>query len=315
MSLPSSRIQFLRRHQINAAEWDACVLASGAPLVYAQSWYLDCVAPNWCALTLANPAKKYLAVWPLPVKWRFGAGFVYQPHFSQQLGLLARPEVEITVAEMLREMPLSIRFAQVNLHAGQQHLGELPEGFQASERITHELGLSKPFDELRRGYKGNLRRSVQKPAEADFQIREVQLVEKTIQLFRQSRGSQVTELKNRDYERLRNLVRELQKRGAALLLEAQLNNETLSGAVLVKFGEKLIYLFAGNSEKARQTQANARLLDFVIQQHAGQNLVLDFEGGNLPGIGHFFRSFGAVPVPFVSLKLNRLPWPLSKVIK
>ena len=216
---------------------------------------------------------------------------------------------------MLRALPFYVRIAQVNLHAGQHNLGELPAGFQVSERITHELDLRKSFPELQRGYKGNLRRAVQKPPEAGFQIKAVNSPDKTIALFRQSRGGQVKDLKNRNYDTLKNLVAELQKRGAALILEAEQNGETLSGAILVKFGGRLIYLFAGNSEKARQTQANARLLDYVIQQHAGQHLILDFEGGNLPGIGHFFRSFGAVPVPFVSLKLNRLPWPVSKLIK
>ena len=43
----------------------------------------------------------------------------------------------------------------------------------------------------------------------------------------------------------------------------------------------------------RKLQAASFLISNIVKQYENSNLILDFEGGNLPNIGSFFKSFSA----------------------
>jgi hypothetical protein len=48
------------------------------------------------------------------------------------------------------------------------------------------------------------------------------------------------------------------------------------------------------------------LIDSFISGHSGKSYVLDFEGGNDPNLGRFYKSFGAAEVCYPALRINRL---------
>ena len=53
------------------------------------------------------------------------------------------------------------------------------------------------------------------------------------------------------------------------------------------------------------------ILDHGIGKYADTGLILDFEGSEIKGIARFFAGFGASPVYYNTLKINRLPFPYS----
>ena len=77
-------IRYLKHSEINKEMWDACVMNSTNGLIYARSWYLDAMSPNWEALV----HKDYIAVMPLTVSRKMGVSYLSQPPFSQQLGII-----------------------------------------------------------------------------------------------------------------------------------------------------------------------------------------------------------------------------------
>ena len=50
------------------------------------------------------------------------------------------------------------------------------------------------------------------------------------------------------------------------------------------------------------------LLDNIIKEFSQTGLVLDFEGSDIPGIEHFYKSFGAINQPYNKIHFNRLPY-------
>jgi hypothetical protein len=54
-------------------------------------------------------------------------------------------------------------------------------------------------------------------------------------------------------------------------------------------------------------EANHFLFDQLIREFAGQDLILDFEGSDLPGVARFYQKFGPQNQPFSFWKSNRLP--------
>jgi hypothetical protein len=55
--------------------------------------------------------------------------------------------------------------------------------------------------------------------------------------------------------------------------------------------------------------ANHFLLDRMIKEFSGQQLVLDFEGSQIAGIAEFYRQFGSTPEPYPFLRFSQLPVP------
>ena len=61
-------------------------------------------------------------------------------------------------------------------------------------------------------------------------------------------------------------------------------------------------------------QANHFLLDAIIKEFAGKNIVLDFVGSDIPGIAHFYKNFGPTISLISFIDFNNLPW-FARVIQ
>lgn len=108
------------------------------------------------------------------------------------------------------------------------------------------------------------------------------------------------------YDILRNLITELSKRKLITLRYACRNGRIDAGALFVYEGNRIIYLFNAASETGRRGNARTLLIDQLIQEKAGMELVFDFESPEKLAIRDFYRSFGAVEEPFYELRWNRL---------
>jgi hypothetical protein len=64
----------------------------------------------------------------------------------------------------------------------------------------------------------------------------------------------------------------------------------------------------GNNPNGRTLGASHSLIDAFIKDHAGQNLLLDFEGSDVRNLAFFYSSFGATEEKYAAIKLNKLSW-------
>jgi hypothetical protein len=63
----------------------------------------------------------------------------------------------------------------------------------------------------------------------------------------------------------------------------------------------------GNHPNGKTLGASHSLIDAFIKDHAGEDIVLDFEGSDIPSLAFFYSSFGAVEEKYSAIKLNKLP--------
>ncbi|WP_375559331.1 hypothetical protein ACE193_16540 [Bernardetia sp. OM2101] len=82
-------LNHFKHHQIDKKKWDKCISLSKENIIYAFSWYLDCVSPNWEGFILEDENNEYIAVMPLPVKKKYRIQFLQVPLFAQQLGVFS----------------------------------------------------------------------------------------------------------------------------------------------------------------------------------------------------------------------------------
>ena len=62
-------------------------------------------------------------------------------------------------------------------------------------------------------------------------------------------------------------------------------------------------MFNGKTIGASHTLINA-----FIKDHAGKNILLDFEGSDIQNLAFFYSGFGAHEEQYAGIKLNRLPF-------
>ena len=81
----------------------------------------------------------------------------------------------------------------------------------------------------------------------------------------------------------------------------------VSSCVFFFFKNRVYYILVGNHPDGKTIGASHLLIAAFIKDHAGQNLVLDFEGSDIRNLAFFYSSFGALEEKYAGIKMNRLP--------
>jgi hypothetical protein len=295
-------IRYLKHNEIDKLKWDDCITRSVNGIMYACSWFLDIVSPGWDAVVEGD----YLTVFPLTHNQKFGISYLYQPYFTQQLGVFTRNHLtENLVNEVLGSIPSKFRFAEIHLNS----MNKVDQAlFTASARINLELDLISSYENRRKNYDQNVRRNLKKAFESSVAIIRKVEPDELISLFKENYGSREKKLKFRHYEILRNLMIYCIGKRTGVIMGATLPDGNLcAGAFLLYDRSRIIFHFAASDDRARETGAMFLLIDSIIREHAEQPLILDFEGSNDMNVARFYKSFGAIESNYYKVTINRLP--------
>ncbi len=296
-------IRHLKHSEIDFEKWDDCIEKAVNGIFYGYSWYLDMCAGSWDALVEDD----YVAVMPLPNREKAGVKYVYQPFFVQQLGVFGTRSVtqEVT-ARFLAAIPKRFRYIDYSMNI----YNRLPEthGFRLENRITHELDLISSYDQLRSNYSKNTKRNIKKAEKNGVFVTSHGRPEEIISAFRRNRGSRGVPFRDRDYNVLKHLIYAgLHKRMVTLKCAYTSNNEFCAGIVFCRSHNKSVWLFSGATDEARENGAMSLLVDDYVREHAGSELVLDFEGSMDKNLARFYRGFGSKECVFLRIRKNRVP--------
>ena len=94
-----------------------------------------------------------------------------------------------------------------------------------------------------------------------------------------------------------------------------LKDELLASGNIFIFKQPGLLCTSGNKTKGRSFGASHLVINTFIQQHAGKNMILDFEGSNIPEIAFFFKGFGAKAEEYPGIKYNALPATFTQIKK
>jgi len=295
-------IKYLTNREINKDRWDYCIKNSVNGIVYANSWYLDIVADGWCALI----ENDYERVFPLVSGQKWGIHYLYQPVFTQQLGVFSQTILtEDVVAKFLEAIPPQFKFAEINLNS----YNKLPSGKNKSvEWINHELDLINAYDKTFKGFSTNLKRKIKKAEKLDLTVLSSVKPEEIIRIFQENKGKELKHLQEVDYQKLKRLAYMGIYKGLVQNYGIYSSkNELCAGAIFIRSKHKIIFLFSGLTAEGRELNAMALLISSVIKDHSHHHITLDFEGSNDPQLAQFYKSFGAITSTYPHLTINHLP--------
>jgi lipid II:glycine glycyltransferase (peptidoglycan interpeptide bridge formation enzyme) len=301
MPMSQPEIRLVKNKDIDYRKWDQCINGSSIPLVYAQSWYLDLICPNWNALVLGD----FAYVMPLNIKQKFGVTFLLQPIYAQQQGIF--PEANLNIQNAFLS-ELYNRFKYVTINLSSSHSEPFPEGFSVQSRTNFILNLTFAYDELQKNYSQHTRRQIRKADDNKvFVIKGIQ----TGEYLELKKIATPGKLAPQSMQTLKRLLEYGSLHGNGTIYAAyNQQNELCAAAFFLYSGQRVTYLNAASNEEGKKVNAMHKIVDQFIQEHSGSSLTLDFEGSSIPGIARFYAGFGSEPEQYYCLKSNRLPIPL-----
>ncbi|HKJ78650.1 MAG TPA: hypothetical protein VKA10_03900, partial [Prolixibacteraceae bacterium] len=196
-------LHYVGHKKIDYKKWDLCVSNAGNSRVYAMSWHLDRTAEMWDALILGD----YDFVMPLPIKRKWGINYIYQPLFSQQLGIFPAPSNE--VAQLFYTKVVQIfRYSDVQLNSQNPVLSSKKAQFV--QRSNFLLDLTKNYQDISKAYSKNTKRNVSKSAKN--QLNYVAGLRMEDYMDFKKNNLQAT-LSNEDFKRLKSVIANAQYKG------------------------------------------------------------------------------------------------------
>jgi len=299
-------IKYLQRKHIDENKWNNCINHSFNGNLYGYSWFLDIVGGEWDALV----ENDYERVFPLVHRRKFGISYVYQPFFTQQLGLYSTTKLDAEgLAAFIKAIPLKFKQVEINLNT----LNKVEEvSIKLIPQLNHELDLIHSYEKIREGYSSNLVRNLKKPEKAGLTISKNIKPDDIIDLFRKNRGKEITHLCDKDYLQLKRIAYTCMYKGIANIQGVyDQHNQLCAGAFFILSNNKAIFLFSGLNEEGREAGAMPFLIDSFIHEHAGRHLTFDFDGSNDPSLARFYKSFGSKECIYQRVVINRLPFVLN----
>ncbi len=296
-------IQYIVHNDIDFAKWDTCISRSSNGLVYAYSYYLETMAPNWDALILND----YEAVMPLTWNKKFGVYYLYQPFITAQLGLFGNNIHADLLDAFLKAIPGKFKYWDIYLNHNNIFKSS---GFPLYLRSNYILNLNRPYKDIYQNYRENIRRNIKKAENTGCKVIKEFNVEQVIELaIMQMREYDKKSIDNT--ERFRKLYRSLSSRKMATTYGISLNNQLLASAVFFFSHNRAYYILVGNHPNGKTLGASHALIDAFIKDYAGKNMLLDFEGSDIRNLAFFYESFGGFEEKFAAIKNNKLPFYLK----
>lgn len=283
-------IRLLSHSEIDFVKYDECIEKSMQGKVYAMSWYLDAVFPNWSTYVVDD----YDVVMPVPLKRKFGLVYALQPQFCQQLGIFSKSWLsKLQARELVGKLPFLYRLCFNSGNADVFNEKKL--------RPNYVLDLSADYEMLNASFSLQCRRNVKK---AKTFVQRVATISKDeyLSFLCENAGQWMGKVQ---IPVLTRLIDNAISAGCAELVSVRdVQDNVLAAVFFIRWGGRLYYLSPVSSEKGRECQSMTFLLNDIVERNANSSLLIDFEGSAIESIRNFYEGFGAKDEPYPMLEKN-----------
>ncbi|MDI9339352.1 MAG: hypothetical protein QM534_02175 [Sediminibacterium sp.] len=294
-------LRLLKHAEIDQEKWDNAILNSDFPCVFAGSNYLNAVCPAWNALVYDD----YKAIMPLTENKKYGIRYLYQPHFTPQLGVfMAKRDVAI---EELFIAKVSELYRYIDIECHHRHQSHCFNNTKT--KVTYVLEPASA-EHLNQNSKRNIKKTTGSGITVKILNRDQALhwSGKILHPFlKHTLG-----LKPSAVKQFYTLEEHLQKNGLLYTFAAMHSDEIpVALAHFVCNGKHAVYLKGAQTDKHASSGSMHLVMYEALKYFKNTCQWFDFGGGQIASIAQFYKGFGAVPQTYFSLKENQLPYPLK----
>ena len=278
--------------------------------VFEQPWWLEAVAPGRWGETIVRQGDQVVARQPYVQRRSYGLSTIVQPPLTQTLGPWLAPttgkyarrlDMEKKLLDQLVEQLPSFDHFHMNFSPALTNW--LPfywAGFQASVHYTYRIEDLSDLDRVQSDFQEHVRRGIRK-------------AESLVQVDRDFPLDALLSLDARTYARqgmrppispevVRRLDAACAARGARKILGAVDAQGRVHAALFVVWDDRTFYALINARDPELQTFGSNTLLYWEAIRLASEvSRVFDFEGSMLAPVEHFFRGFGGIQTPYLSI--------------
>lgn len=325
------QLKFFSHTEIPPKKWNEFLLASPQATIFALYEYIGCVCENWESIIIMNEAEEWQAVMPLAKKQKYAWTSVQQPLLTQHWGIFLRSIANKNQSEknsfekkIISEMVLALSKANIalfHLHFSPKLPYLLPfhwENYELKTRYTYQISLSSE-NEMYQNIASSLQRQIKKANKNQLIWEECKDWEGKIflDLWKKNveNGKNISGVAN--HLAVANSLRKLiayfhSSQKGKIFIVKNTDNQVLA-AGLFSFVKGICTYHAGcQAQESKDSGAMTFLLwKTILLSKTQECTIFDFEGSMIAGIEHFFRKFGAIPVSYLSITRNKLPFYLK----
>ncbi|MEO8853790.1 MAG: hypothetical protein ABI359_08425 [Ginsengibacter sp.] len=293
------KISYLENSKIDRAKWDRCIDNADNGLIYPYSFYLDAMTDNWDGLILND----YEMVMPLTWKKKFTIYYLYQPYHTASLGVFGNIISKEIVHFFLNNIPS--KFKYWDFYMNRDNLFSLPD-FPMYVRSNYILPLNENYETLASKYASSHARNIKRARQSGDVVKKDIPIWEVIELAKEQ-SKKFSSIEQKHFDHFAGLYDYLKEQKQSITYGVYSSKNILLASCAYFFShQRAFYILVGNHPNAKSSGASHLIIDQFIKDHAGENLILDFEGSNIPSIAFFYKSFGARLEKYPGIKLNRL---------
>lgn len=299
---------YLVYHQINKKKWDACIRDSSNGLIYAESIYLDHMAENWDAIILGD----YEAVMPLTWKKKWGIPYLYQPPFIQQGGIFSSKQLpEKMIPAFIEAAAGKFRFAEITLNYANEPGHGIKQ--QVKWRNNFILPLGAGYQHIQQQYSSYINQRLNRLVKFSLKYERSADISAVIKLYKKLYSERMPTVQKKDFVHFEELCKLFYSQNRVIIRQVYNSDgmELLAAILLLRDQKRLYNIISCILPNGKKLLANYFLYNEVIKEFAHENILLDFEGSDLPGIAYFYNKFASGNQQYPFVKFNRLPLPVK----
>ena len=263
-----------------------------------QLWYIALLADSKVKVFVFNNFETILFV---PYRKKFQITYAYMPVFLQKLSFIGEENGQRPIIEELFKY---VRFGEVSMFSTIEE-----KRFDYSRiRKNFTLCLNKPYVELRKNYNENHRRNISKTDNLTIQITEE--IDPLISIFKSEKSTSFQKKNMRNLvQNVHKLINSPQLIDKLLIFNALEFNQIVASAIFIKFNHVIYYIIGASIKSSHKVSSKGlfKIFDHLIKQYSETDMLLDFEGSDVPGIARFFKGFGSQEEDYKFLRWNKLP--------
>lgn len=297
------QINYIKHKNIDFKKWDALILSSEFPVVFAQAFYLNATSPNWDALVIGD----YEAVFPITHKKKLGIQYLPQPHFTSQLGAFGKISIE---TETLFYNYINKQFKLIELE------------LNASNKLNVSGIKPKKTFTIRRNsdisYNQNTKRNIKKGIDNNFVINKIgaNVILDSSKKYINPFLADDLKFSKKIIGVFNQLLSNALAAGSLVSFEAKDSEGKVRAMAHFVFNERYaLYLKGTNFDKKDNSGSMHLLMDYAINYFRDKVEIFDFGGGSEnDSLARFYHGLGGQVLEYSFLKVNQLPL-LIKALK
>lgn len=298
-----SALTYIKHKDLDFKKWDATILASAFPTVFAQSFYLNATSPGWDALVIND----YESIFPITSKTKFGILYLPQPYFTSQLGAFGK--LDSKIEQQFREyISKKYKLIEIELNVSNK-LGSK----NIHSKNTFFIDYSKEIK-----YNQNTNRNISKAIANGLEVTEVQKSE-IVKLSEEILNPfllQDLKLPQAEVKKFGDLLVNCLRNNALITFKTVNKANEVKALAHFVFNKRYALFLKGTTiDKNENSGSMHILINHAINYFKDKCEIFDFGGGSLnAGLAGFYKGLGGIQLDYHFLRVNNLN-PLLKLLK